>query len=397
MENNNENKQVWEDDFNLLEGVEDYFEEKFSTDEPEKPEEVSENNEEDSQENDNEEEDNPQGLENQDEEESDEEQEDSDEDEEQDKREEPDSDEESDEDAEEASPLTPYAKYLKEEGILPNLNLEEFDGNVETLKEGMASEIQNGISEYIGSLPERVKGIINNYQEGLPLDKVLEFDNKNLEYTSIDEEQLKDESTQKKLLTDYYKKTTKFSDERIDKEIKRLDDLQELEEESKYVLEELKGLQKEEEQLAKEVAKQQQIEAEKSRAEQVNQLKETIEKTDEIVPGVKVNKLVKDKLFKNLTTPIGYDQYGNAINKLGAYRAKNPVQAELMFNYIFEATKEFTDWSALSKSGKKSAIKELEKAAGQLDKNGRGNRSTKNKNTSTPSKGLIDAINSQLE
>ena len=43
-----------------------------------------------------------------------------------------------------SSPLIPYAKYLKEEGILPDFDIEHFDGSIDGLREGMYNEIING-------------------------------------------------------------------------------------------------------------------------------------------------------------------------------------------------------------------------------------------------------------
>ena len=51
------------------------------------------------------------------------------------------------------------------------------------------------------------------------------------------------------------------------------------------------------------------------------------------------------------------------INKVGLYRANNPVKFEVILNYLYEATNEFKDWGVLGKAGKRSALKEFEDAA----------------------------------
>jgi hypothetical protein len=75
-----------------------------------------------------------------------------------------------------SSPLIPYAKYLKEEGVLPNFDLEKFDGSIDGLREGMYSEIVSGIEAYKQSLPDRVKTIIERYEDGIPFEKLIEID-----------------------------------------------------------------------------------------------------------------------------------------------------------------------------------------------------------------------------
>ena len=60
-----------------------------------------------------------------------------------------------------SSPLTPYAKLLVDEGILPNLDLKKFDGTADSLKEAMVSEIIGAVEMYKETLPERVKQLID--------------------------------------------------------------------------------------------------------------------------------------------------------------------------------------------------------------------------------------------
>ena len=279
-----------------------------------------------------------------------------------------------------SSPLIPYAKYLKEEGILPNLDIDKFDGSIDGLRDGMYSEITNGIEQYKSSLPESIKHLINHYEEGVPLSTILELDNQRLRYDSITEDDLDVEDVQKNLIREYLTETTKFSQEKIEREITRLADLQELENEAKDILPELKLIQKNKEAAAVAEAARQNELAEQARLKEIETLKATIDSTSEIVPGVKVPELLKQKIYKNLTTPVAYLENGQPLNKLGAYRAKNPVQTEIVLNYIYEVTNEFKDWSAFSKTAKRSVISDIENAAKAMDNNnlsgnvkGRGN------------------------
>ena len=114
-----------------------------------------------------------------------------------------------------SSPLVPYAKYLKEEGILPNFDIEKFDGSIDGLREGMFTEINQGVDSYKNSLPDVVKHLINNYEAGVPLEKLLQIDSERAKYTSYSEDDLRNEDTQKELVRDYLTKTTKYSPERI--------------------------------------------------------------------------------------------------------------------------------------------------------------------------------------
>lgn len=295
-------------------------------------------------------------------------------------------------DTEDASLLTPYAKFLLEEGVLPNLNLDEFDGTADSLKGEMLKEVQGGIEYYKSSLPDEVKRLIDNYEAGVPFDKLININSERVKYSNITEEDLSSEETQKNIVLDYYKKTTRLSDERIAKQIERLSDLSELEEESKSALKELVALQDEEELQLKEQAKVAQQEAEKAREAEIETLNTTLEGTKEIIPNMVLNDVIKGKIKDNLTKAVGYDQYGNPLNKISYERAKNPLEFEIKLNYIYEITNGFTDWSSLSKVGKKSAIKELEKASSRMDSRNTGGSGIKSNTSKGSRKDLISAI-----
>ena len=266
-----------------------------------------------------------------------------------------------------SSPLIPYAKYLKEEGVLPNFDLEKFDGSIDGLREGMYSEIVSGIEAYKQSLPDRVKTIIERYEDGIPFEKLIEIDSNKVKYSSFTDEQLSNEEIQRNLLKEYFSQTTKFSKEKIEKEINRLADLQELEEEAKAVLPELIALQDEEERKAIEQVKIQKEQQEQQRLQELEAVKVAVEEINEIIPGNKISTVMKQKIFKNLTTPVAQTEEGIPVNKLGAYRINNPVKTEIILNYIFEATNEFKDWSVFNKGTKRAVISELENAARNVE------------------------------
>jgi translation elongation factor EF-1beta len=295
-----------------------------------------------------------------------------------------------------SSPLVPYAKYLKEEGILPNFDIEKFDGSIDGLREGMFTEINQGVDAYKNSLPDVVKHLINNYEAGVPLEKLLQIDSERAKYTSYSEDDLSSEDVQKNLVRDYLTKTTKYSQERIERDIQRLVDLQELETEAKSVLPELVAIQNDIEQQELAYVQQQKELAEQNRLQELETLQKTLEATEEIIPGNKMSNLIRQKIFKNLTTPVGYTEQGQPLNKLGAYRQKEPVKTEIILNYIFEATNEFKDWSAFSKSAKRAVISEIENAAKTMDYNASQGRTAVLTKSSSANKFLKEIDNYQF-
>ena len=267
-----------------------------------------------------------------------------------------------------SSPFTPYAKLLKEEGVLPNLNMEEFDGTAEGLKTAMINEIVGAVEMYKETLPDRVKDLINNYEEGVPLEQLLKLDKEELQVLSLDEDKIKEDiSLQKETVRNYLKKTSKFSDKKIDNQIQYYEDSGELEEEALNAATELKDLLKTEKEQAVEQAKQKEKMMQDQARQDLANLNKKIQDATEIIPGLKLNDKVKSELIKSMTVPAGKDKNGNPVNRIVAARMENPVDFEIKLHYLFEITKGFSDFSKLVEKGKKDTMKEFEEAISKTD------------------------------
>lgn len=277
-----------------------------------------------------------------------------------------------------SSPLTPYAKMLVEEGVLPNLDLENFDGTAESLVqayEDYDKERFNSFKE--SSLDPRVKWLQDNLEQGVPLKNLLDLEEQKFSLDNVSEDKLvENESLQKDIITNYYKETTSLNDEKITKIVDRLETLGELESESKSNLIDLKSIIAEKEQAQAQQAQQYQEQMSKQQEQALKQFKDTLYDKKEIIDGVKISDNLKDRVYKTLTTPIGVDENtGAPINKIYKARAEDPVNFEISLGYIFEVTNGFKDWSALA--GKKKAIDEFEKSLKNVDLNKQEYKRTK--------------------
>lgn len=290
-----------------------------------------------------------------------------------------------------SSPLTPYAKLLQEEGILPNLDLEEFDGTADGLKQAMVDEIIGAVNYYKESLPERVKALINNYEEGVPLEKLLEIDRNEVDLNSVSDDSVKEDvDLQKKMVESYLKKTSKFSEKKIKSMIQYYEDSGELETEALSATEELRELVSKEKEDSVKEAKMAQQHAQEQAQKELAELNKKIQGMEEIIPGMKINNKVKNDLVKSLTTPVGKDMNGNPVNRIVAARMENPLDFEIKLHYLFDITKGFKDFSKLVEKGKKDSIKEFEDAAGRLDRGGEGTAS--HSMDKKESKAFVDSI-----
>lgn len=268
-----------------------------------------------------------------------------------------------------SSPFTPFAKLLVEEGATPNLNLEEFDGTPQGLIKAIQSEIDYNVNMYKESLDPRVKWLQDNVDEGVALEDLLAIDKQRVTLNSINEETLStDENLQKQIVREYLKETTKFNDVLINKQIERLEATGDLTEEAKGYFNELKQINLAKEQQAVQQAKIQQQEFQKQQEKVLSDFKETLEKTEEIIPGIKLNRIIKDQIFKTLTTPVAQDpNTGAPINAIAKSRAEDPINFEKNLAYVWLATKGFKDFSVLGSAGKKSAMADFENALKKSD------------------------------
>ena len=267
--------------------------------------------------------------------------------------------------------LTPYAKLLMEEGVLQDFDIEKFDGTADGLVDAFKQQVSKHVEEYKQTLDPRIKWLQDNVEEGVALEQLLAIDKQRVQLSQITLENLTDnKDLQKGLVKEYLRSTTTgWSEAKIEKEVARLDDLGELETEAKESFEMLKQINVQREAQAKADAVAQREAAIKQQQETLNTFKQSLEKTEEIIPGMKVTPILKDKIFKTVTTPVGYDSYGNPYNAIAKARSENPMEFEMKLAYIYEITKGFSDWSSLTTTGKKAAAKEFEEAARKLDFN----------------------------
>ena len=269
-----------------------------------------------------------------------------------------------------SSLFTPIAKLLQEEGIAPNIKLEEFDGTPEGILKAIQNEISIGIEAYKETnLDPRVKWLQDNLEQGVPLEDLLAIDKQAVQLDKITEEVLSnDANVQKDIVRQYYKETTRFTEDFIEKAISRLEATDDLLEESKTMLGGLKEINVQKQRQMAEQAQEQARQAKVKQEETLKTFKATLDKTDEIVTGVKLNTLMREKIYKTMTTPVDIDQTtGMPLNKIAKARMEDPIGFEIKLAYLYEATNGFKDWAVFGSAGKKKAFEEFENAAKQFE------------------------------
>lgn len=236
------------------------------------------------------------------------------------------------------------AKDLMSQGIISSLDDEAFTALVE--EKGEVEALRSLITGEISNTSDTIKkDYDDNYQEYLSLvedgvDKNMAGDlvkSKDV-FSAITEDQISDEENsqlRRDILTENYKLTTKFSDVRIKKLIDRSFELGEDVEETKEALTGIKESIDEKIESEKDAAIKFKADQDKALEDSKKVLKDSIDGLNEIIPGQKINKQTKDKMYGLITKPV-QDKNGNTTNALWAKRADDPVHFDHKLAYLVQ-------------------------------------------------------------
>jgi len=183
---------------------------------------------------------------------------------------------------EDSSRLTPYFKLLVEEGVFDENDEKDWDGTTSGLLDLRHKKQQSQWEQYkTDNLDPRTKWLQDNLEQGVALEDLLNVDKEGVALDQVTDEGLVDNiDLQKTIAREYFRKTSSFSQERIDKQVKLLEDSGELVDESKLFNAELKEINKAEKVQLLEQAKVERDNAEKAQTEALSNFKQTLDKTE---------------------------------------------------------------------------------------------------------------------
>lgn len=103
----------------------------------------------------------------------------------------------------------------------------------------------------------------------------------------------------------------------------------------------------------------------------LNQIKDSLYSKKELLE-MPLNDITKNKLFDLITTKVETSEDGTPLNKLQKWQKENPVESQILMNYMFMITNEGKDLGIIKKSTSSTAAKELEKKLKSMsfDENG---------------------------
>lgn len=202
----------------------------------------------------------------------------------------------SDEGTEEVSPIRAIAEWAGTKGII-DFDPGKFEDSEDYLENKLNDVVKSKVEAYKQDLPEVLHDLINNFEEGVPLMELIDSKSRQMEFSSIDEWALeKDVDLQKNILRQHLANQD-YKEDAIEKKIKRLEDSLLLEEESKEALEKLKIFEEKYQQNLIKETQERKKQAEKEWQDTLKNIEKTIMAADEIIPGIKLTKEEKQKLY----------------------------------------------------------------------------------------------------
>jgi len=248
------------------------------------------------------------------------------------------------------------AKEAKE--IIAQLYSSERDEQIETYKNQFLTPLQKKFADLVeqGVTPEEAGTLMISHKniEGITEDSIYE-----------------DKTKAKALYQEYLKKTTKFSEAKIQKEIEMRDELGTLEDDAKEVLPELKSILKSEEEALVQAQKEKEIDEIQSQKAKVKELQDYLDTTENI-GGFQLTKPLKEKWKKEYSLiEVDTPQGKVKVQPVQAARLNNPSEFDALMRlyntlglFKYDARKKSfsPDFSALKALGAKETISEFEKA-----------------------------------
>lgn len=204
------------------------------------------------------------------------------------------------ESTEESSVVAAVAEWAKAKGIF-DYEADQFEDSEDWLENKLIEKSKSFADEWKESLPPIIKEVINNYEEGVPLDELIYSKSREMEYNAVDEDDLgKSDALQKKLVADWLY-TQEFSEDEIEAKLKKYEDALILEDEAKTALKKLRAYESKYQEQLKYDTERKKLAAQENYNQMMKQIETDIMSSDEIIPGIQLSKEEKKKVYEAYT------------------------------------------------------------------------------------------------
>lgn len=266
-----------------------------------------------------------------------------------------------------------FARYQLERGNLTDLNEEELQKIIEEEgeDEAMGYIFRNEIERTENSIKEElqqqyeddVKSYLRLRDAGADDEIAKDIAGGQKFYNEIKTEDIENDDNSKlreKILKHWYEKSTTFKPEKINKLIENHVSLGDDVDLAKDAVDEMRDYYKDEVKKQEEQTQKQQEEFKKEHSQQLENLKNKIDQMEEVLPGHKINKQTKDKIYDTITKPVAQDDKGNVLNSIWNKRLQDPFKFDTMLAYLDHIGVLDGKFDKLTKPAKSQAVDDLQ-------------------------------------
>ena len=261
------------------------------------------------------------------------------------------------------------AKDLLNQGVISSFDEEEFDklveekGEAQALRDLMSNELKSQSDSIKKEYDEEYQAYLDMVENGVDKGVATDLNNVLETFKSFSDDQLENEDNEnlrRDIIAENYRVTTGFSEAKIKKLVDRAvemgEDIDEAKEARDSIVENTSSRITQEKEAAKKAAEEQETNLKNSQ----ESLRRSIDELSEILPGQRINKQTKDKMYDLITKPIK-DTNGNVTNAIWAKRNENPINFDKKIAYLME-TGFFEDkpWNKFKSAKVTKEVNELE-------------------------------------
>lgn len=265
-----------------------------------------------------------------------------------------------------------FVSALREEGVITSDKIKDEDGNEREIKSAedlvklKEQELEDRVKEKISEYDEDVQDVIKAKQQGVTLDQLEEYKRSKTNeifYQNIDPEKVKDNVEAQRSLVENDFIRRGYSKEKAQKFREDLENNERLQEESLDALNGLREAEEQEQEKLKKEAKEKEEKEKQQRREQLENFKEKVNKSDELLPGVPITKNERKKILEAAERPVEHDENGNPVNLVQKYQRRDPIefQRKLLGLIVKGYFDDNADTSRHQKAAKSKAAQELNK------------------------------------
>lgn len=280
-------------------------------------------------------------------------------------------------------------KDLQAEGVLSGLEGEELeeklkDASMDTIKELMTDTVEEAFkakekkwkNSFSGSKKRflEIEDSFDNADYAIQMAQRLDY------LDNLDESSIEDNVNLQKQLYAEHLRSKNFTDDEIRESLEEAEAIDKLGEKAKKALPALREQANTVVAQSKEQKVKRQQEMAKQHEQEYNKLMESIDSKDEFIPGLKLNKTVREKIKENITSPVHKDEDGREYTSLMYKQKRNPSEFQMLINYydsigLFNIGNDNSfkpDISKLKNVAKSKAVGELDKVLQREESQGVG-------------------------